>query len=325
MLRLGILVGCLVTTIEARQRFIVLGDWGSEEIAKVAPHMLGEVDSDTEAVLLLGDNFYPVGTSNANDPQFASIYQVPFQHFPPHLPFQVIAGNHDYYSNIQSQLTFTNRDRRWYFPSLYYSRAYGKVLTINLDTYGLVGGESNFGGTVVSDREQLLWIENELKTRAHLFDWVVVMGHYPIYSCNEGSDTIALENELFPLLVKYKVDLYLSGHIHLQQHVEKLGVNMFVSGNGARYIPRAQCQLGVNRDQANVLLFTENSFGFIVLDFTSHLLQAKFHRISIDGSEHSVVYEMEAVRMHKLPEQPRAKYSYSLRQSLLNRLRTNRP
>lgn len=312
--------------IEARQRFIVLGDWGSEEIAKVAPHMLAEVDSATEAVLLLGDNFYPSGTSGVDDKQFASTYQVPFRRFPPNLPFQVIAGNHDYYSNVQSQVAFTKRDKRWYFPSLYYSRAYGNVLTINLDTYALVGGESNFGGTVVGDREQLAWAENELATRAHLFDWVVVVGHYPIYSCNEGSDTVALENELFPLLVKYKVDLYLSGHIHLQQHVEKRGVNMFVSGNGARYIPRAQCALGVNRDEANVLFFTENSFGFIVLDFTDHLLQAKFHRVSVDGSEHSVVYEMEAVRIPKLLEQPRAaRYSYSLRQSLINRLRTSHP
>lgn len=317
-------------------RFIALGDWGTPEIAKVVPYILEQVTNDTAAMLMVGDNFYDYGVQDVNDPKFQSVYEIPFHDFPLNVVFQVIAGNHDYYLNIQAQIDYADPlYKRWYFPSLYYTRAYANeefsVLTINLDAFSLAGGESGLSGPLATDRRQLHWLEQQLREQAHLFDWVVVVSHYPVYSCNEYSDTKAFENEIFPLLIKYRVDTYVSGHIHLLQHVAKQGLNMFVSGSGARYIPQAHCVLGKNSDGVNVLAVQENAYGFIVLDFAATKLRATFHRVSLDGKEHREVYETYVDRVKKKSpheqqtnEGANTKKSTSLRQIIVNRLRSNK-
>ena len=44
--------------------------------------------------------------------------------------------------------------------------------------------------------------------------WLLVAGHYPIFSTGEHGDTSELKSYLLPLLVKYKVHAYFCGHDH---------------------------------------------------------------------------------------------------------------
>lgn len=63
--------------------------------------------------------------------------------------------------------------------------------------------------------------------------WLLVAGHYPVYSSGEHSDTSELVTYLLPLLRQYGVHAYLSGHDHVSEHLSRDGVEYFVVGAGS--------------------------------------------------------------------------------------------
>ena len=50
-------------------------------------------------------------------------------------------------------------------------------------------------------------------------DWLVVVGHYPVYSSGEHMDMDELIENLVPLMKKYGVDAYFCGHDHISEHL----------------------------------------------------------------------------------------------------------
>ena len=57
--------------------------------------------------------------------------------------------------------------------------------------------------------------------------WLLVAGHYPIFSVGEHGDTSELKDYLLPLLQKYNVDAYFCGHDHLSEVQYKYIINMY--------------------------------------------------------------------------------------------------
>lgn len=62
--------------------------------------------------------------------------------------------------------------------------------------------------------------------------WLIVAGHYPVYSVADHGDTKYLIEKLAPVLRKYGVCAYFNGHDHVLQHLEHDGVSYFTSGHG---------------------------------------------------------------------------------------------
>jgi hypothetical protein len=97
--------------------------------------------------------------------------------------------------------------------------------------------------------QQVKWLEKDLKSIDRTkTPWVIAMSHRPMYS-SASSSYQANERAAFEaLLLEYKVDAYLSGHIHWYERLLPLGVNgtimkaaikdnnTYYSGNGTSLV-----------------------------------------------------------------------------------------
>lgn len=93
----------------------------------------------------------------------------------------------------------------------------------------------------VSEGEQKRRVQEQLEYLNQMFEeatenpshWLIVAGHYPIYSAGSQGDVNELLEYLDPLLVKYKVHAYFCGHDHISEHLVKDNIHYFVSGAGS--------------------------------------------------------------------------------------------
>ena len=84
------------------------------------------------------------------------------------------------------------------------------------------------------DKKQLDWFDNELKGSGS--DWKIVFFHHPIYSSGErhGSN-IELRSAIEPVMVKYGVDVVLTGHEHFYERIKpQRGIHYFIVGSSGQ-------------------------------------------------------------------------------------------
>nr|XP_040041825.1 tartrate-resistant acid phosphatase type 5a isoform X1 [Gasterosteus aculeatus aculeatus] len=233
-------------------KFLALGDWGgvpyppyitavqkatAREMSKVAQQM------GADFVLALGDNFYFRGVDSVDSPRFQDTFESVYTAKSLKIPWYVLAGNHDHAGNVKAQIEYSHKSDRWNFPSYYYELNFhipntGKTLTIiMLDTVLLCGNSDDFldetprGPLRMMDaNRQVTWLQERLaQSRA---DFLLVAGHYPVWSVSEHGPTACLLQRVKPLLVKYNATAYLCGHDHNLQYIEESGVGYVVSGAG---------------------------------------------------------------------------------------------
>ncbi|NXC44590.1 PPA5 phosphatase, partial [Penelope pileata] len=236
-------------------QFLAVGDWGGvpdppfatpREVATAAAMGRAATDPGADFVLALGDNFYYEGVRDEWDPRFQETFERVFT--APGLqalPWFVLAGNHDHAGNVTAQLAYSHHSNRWHFPHYYYSlrlavpgsNATARLLL--LDTVLLCGGTDDFGagmpprGPVDADAAaaQLSWLRGRLAAARH-DHYVLVAGHYPVWSVAEHGPTACLVRLLRPLLRRHRVTAYLCGHDHNLQFLQEDGVGYVVSGAG---------------------------------------------------------------------------------------------
>ena len=85
---------------------------------------------------------------------------------------------------------------------------------------------------------QWAWIKSTLA--ASKADWLIVTGHYPVYSIAEHGSTDCLVQQLKPLLGENQVALYINGHDHNLQWID--------DGSGIGYV---DCGAGHDFDTSN--------------------------------------------------------------------------
>jgi len=249
---------------EGRIRFIAVGDWGgvdhfpyhTEEQIETADGMAKiAAEQGSEFVLALGDNFYYSGLMDDDHAQmrFEQTFEKVYNQQALQVPWHIIGGNHDYCGDIQKQITIaTDTSNRWSFPDLNYkiSKEFtdenGRTVKLDIvmiDTMHIAGfrcvaeelNEEFFAQppgplSLVEATTTLSWIESALSESEA--DYLVVAGHYPIYSpCSHGN-TDELIHKLHPLLKKYGVTAYISGHEHCQFHYAFDSMDYFLTGTG---------------------------------------------------------------------------------------------
>ncbi|OQV22226.1 Tartrate-resistant acid phosphatase type 5 [Hypsibius exemplaris] len=246
--------------------FLVLGDWGGLPVTPyhtavelaIAKQMGSTAETlNSQFTLALGDNFYFDGVKNVEDKRFAETYETVFSASALDTPWYFIAGNHDHNGNVSAEIAYTDKLNRWKFPDYYYNLKFNvgtdsSVEIILIDTILLCGNSDHDflhqapkpHTTKKSQQiaaDQWAWIEQTLA--ASKANYIIVGGHYPVYSVAEHGSTDCLVNQLFPLLHQYRVQAYICGHDHNLQHIEVAAKNWtteyFVVGS-ANFIEDSQ-------------------------------------------------------------------------------------
>lgn len=194
--------------------------------------------------LALGDNFYSHGIGgDCHDARFVNTFEKVFtgENLQDPFVFHVVAGNHDHIGNVSAQIAYSDLSKRWSFPTYYYSfvetgpaSTSKSVEVVYIDTV-LLGGNSDVldengehlrelrGSELPGPADkakanaQLVWLESTLK--ASTADYLIVGGHYPIYSICEHGPTSELITDVKPLLEKYNVTAYIAGHDHCMEYL----------------------------------------------------------------------------------------------------------
>ncbi|XP_056426414.1 tartrate-resistant acid phosphatase type 5 [Hyla sarda] len=235
-------------------RFAVIGDWGglplppyyTKQETLVAAELANTVSKwGADFIVSVGDNFYYDGVQDVEDYRFQKTFENVFdaESLLP-IPWYVVGGNHDHKGNITAQIAYSNVSSRWKFPHLYYDQSFNipntnvSVKLLMLDTITLCGNSDDFlGGQPLEAanprlaEEQLDWLMEKLQSSKD--EYLLVVGHYPVWSIAEHGPTTCLLHHVEPLLKKYNVTAYLSGHDHNMQYLQDdSGIGYVLSGAG---------------------------------------------------------------------------------------------
>lgn len=197
-----------------------------------------------EFVVAPGDVHHFEGVRSVSDPLWMTNFELIYSHPELMIDWFPTLGNHEYRGNTQAVLDYSHVSRRWTMPARYYTKSFadeGVTLRILwLDTAPLIDKYRNASTTYPDacrqDRnKQLAWADSVLNAATE--DWVIVVGHHPIYAetPKDNSERTDLQTRLDPVLRKHKVDMYICGHIHNFQHIRVPGsdIDYIVNSSGS--------------------------------------------------------------------------------------------
>jgi tartrate-resistant acid phosphatase type 5 len=272
--------------------FILMGDWGrnGEDHQKHVADQMGKVaaQASVDFIISAGDNFYPEGVASEFDPLWRYSFEDIYTAFSLQWDWYPVLGNHDYGSNPEAQVKYSNISRRWRMPARYYSEKFSlegdttqQMLILFIDTSPLVKRYYGNKWHKVHDQDsaaQKVWIENTLAGASSNVKWKFVIGHHPMYTGGgrtEGSDTKSVRSSLQALFEKYHVDGYLAGHEHSLQHmIAADGIHHFISGAASEKTPAKMLPQSK---------FAASEYGFMLFSATKQgiTVQAIDHRGNI--------------------------------------------
>ncbi|MEQ9451612.1 MAG: metallophosphoesterase [Pseudomonadales bacterium] len=277
-------------------RVVVLGDQGTGTLRQrqVAWHMddvaaqLGGFDF----ALLAGDNFYGSGVDSIDDPHwrfsFENVYQGKYLQG---LRFYAVIGNHDAKGNVDALLAYSNQQRgsnRWRLPARHYIKDFGRSPTclacpllrvVFLDT-------TQVSSTLAEEAEFVMTAFRDAKSI-----WRVVIAHHPIRNYGAHGETANLAEAFLPALRESDVHLYISGHDHNQQIIQRAKEPLYlISGAGGKKA------YPVNTGEKDLLASSEEN-GFSVLEFNDQTLSIDMYGESDQALSRTVLAHADNIQI----------------------------
>ena len=242
------------------------GYYDQKPIAELMGVMAEEIGP--KCVLAAGDVHHFDGVQSIHDPLWMTNYELIYSHPELMIDWLPTLGNHEYRGNTQAVMDYSDVSRRWEMPARYYTRVYEEegttVRIVMVDTTPLMSKyrEENqkYPEACLQDNEkQLAWVDSVLNVAKE--DWVMVVGHHPIYAetSKDESERLDMQNTLGKVLRKYpKVAMYLCGHIHNFQHIR-------VPGSSIDYVVNSSASLSRKVKPIKETLFCSPEAGFSVI------------------------------------------------------------
>jgi len=271
--------------------FYTIGDWGafqqeSIKILKNVAYQMNKLNDYKNPLFIatLGDNFYDRGVKSIYDPMWNSSWKDIFINKYKNMQkikWHVTLGNHDYYGgydSIEAQIKKTTIDNNWFLPNenYYFLNKETNSYFIHIDTckiYPELYYETQLMIARRQINETLNYLEFVLeRANRHNANWIVVFGHYHIFSNGYYKNYKIMEERLLPLLIKYNVDVYFCGHEHNFQVLEYKRLKIIVNGAGS-YNNAVSCY----NNNLNVdTLYVSSSNGFTFHDITKNSFSINF-------------------------------------------------
>lgn len=259
------------------------GYYDQKPIAELMGRMADVVDP--ECVLAVGDIHHFNGVASLQDPLWMTNYELIYSHPDLMLDWFPVCGNHEYRGNTEAFMSYGKVSRRWMMPAKYYTKVFDHkgttVRIVMLDTTPLIDSYRKnsevYPDACKQDMEaQLSWLDSTLKNAKE--DWVIVLGHHPIYTetGKKASERLDMQKRLLPILHKYNnVAIYACGHIHNFQHIRKKGDNI-------DYVVNSSSSLARPVKPIDGTVFCSSADGFSV--FTVDKKQLRLSMIDMDGN-----------------------------------------
>ena len=188
-----------------------------------------------------------------------------------------ICGNHEYRGNTQAVIDYSRISRRWEMPARYYTRSFSEegttVRVVWIDTTPLIDKYreeyDKYPDACQQDIDtQLEWLDATLAAAKE--DWVIVVGHHPIYAETSKDDIerLNLQQRVDTILRRHRVDMYINGHIHNFQHIR-------VQGSPIDYITNSSGSLSRKVQPIEGTVFCSPEPGFSILSASPASLELR--------------------------------------------------
>ena len=260
------------------------GYYDQKPIAETMGKMAETID--IEFVVAAGDIHHFEGVQSISDPLWMTNYELIYSHPDLMIQWYPICGNHEYRSNTDAVVEYSNVSARWEMPAKYYTFVKEEdgvtVRIVMVDTTPMIDKyreeTDKYADASKSDwKEQTAWLDQVLSGADE--DWVLVVGHHPIYAYTDKSESerTDLQQRLDPVIRKYgNVDMYLCGHIHTFQHIRKDGCDIDYVVNTSGSLSREDVQ------PTDGTVFCSNKSGWSLITADEHEL--KLHMLDKEGN-----------------------------------------
>ena len=196
-------------------------------------------------IISSGDFFHNNGVKSTEDSLWKITNDKFFSSPAMNINIYSINGNHEYIGNPLAPVEYSKKNQNWKMEALNYTfvkkiDSSAMVRFIMIDTSPFLEKykrDPKYYKVKLQDwRKTVTWLDSVLRTSKE--EWKIVVGHHPIYTSDFGQgSTYELIKYVAPLLKKYDVDMYFSGHIHKFEHVQRNNMDYFSTTNGGS-VPR---------------------------------------------------------------------------------------